>query len=177
MRERRFRGRAAPPRALPLLWGFGLALSGAGLAVQWAWSFAPRAWLFAQVLHELGAVPLAIAIGHTVVRLASRFAGATLTRAIASLGGVAFTAYLMQSIAGTWVFGGHGLGAFGTWSRSELLLAALIFWTLQVLLATLWLRHFGRGPLEALWRGLVHNDYSLRPRVARAPHLGESAPA
>ncbi|QSQ17422.1 DUF418 domain-containing protein [Myxococcus landrumensis] len=163
-----FAGTALSSRVALLLWGLGLTVTGAGIAVQWAWEFSPRAWLFAQVLHEAGAVPLAIAIGHTVVSLAQRFAKATPTRAIAALGGVAFTAYLMQSILGTLVFGGHGLGAFGTWSRSTLLLAACGFWLVQVLLASLWSRHFGRGPLEALWRGLVRRDFSLRPRTVHA---------
>ncbi|WP_342380108.1 DUF418 domain-containing protein [Myxococcus stipitatus] len=168
-----FEGTTPPPRATLLLWVSGLAVTGAGIAVQLAWGFAPRAWLFAQVLHEVGAIPLALAIGSAVLALARRFAKAPPTRAIASLGGVAFTAYLMQSLLGTLLFGGHGLGAFGTWSRSTLFLAACAFWTAQVLLASLWSRHFGRGPLEALWRGLVRKDYSLRPR---ALHAGEPSP-
>ncbi|AKQ70439.1 Putative inner membrane protein [Myxococcus hansupus] len=163
-----FEGRFVSPRGALLLGGLGLAVTSAGLAVQIVWGFAPRAWLVAQALHELGAVPLAIAIGVTVVGLARRFAEASPTRAIASLGKVAFTAYLMQSIVGTLVFGGHGLGAFGTWSRLALLLAPFVFWGLQVMLANVWLRHFGRGPLEALWRGLTRKDFSLRPRVPQA---------
>ncbi|WP_257457143.1 DUF418 domain-containing protein [Archangium lipolyticum] len=168
-----FEGHFASPRAVLLLWVLGLASTSAGLAVQIAGGFSPRAWVFAQVLHEVGAVPLAIAIGCTVVGLARRFARAAPTRAIASLGRVAFTAYLMQSVVGTLVFGGHGLGAFGTWSRSTLLLAAFVFWALQVLLASLWSRYFGRGPLEALWRGLARGDFSLRPRVAHVGQPGE----
>lgn len=159
---------ATSPRTVLLPWVIGLAATSAGLAVQIAGGFAPRAWLFAQALHEVGAVPLAIAIGGTVVGLAHRFAGAAPTRALTSLGRVAFTAYLMQSVIGTLVFGGHGFGAFGTWSRSTLLLAAFVFWGLQVLLASLWSKHYGRGPLEALWRGLTRNDFSLRPRVSHA---------
>lgn len=163
-----FEGRSSSPRGVLLLGGLGLAVTAAGMAVQMAWDFTPRAWLVAQALHEMGAVPLAIAIGLTVVGLARRFAEAASTRAIASLGRVAFTAYLMQSIVGTWVFGGHGLGAFGTWSRMALLLAPFAFWALQVLLASHWSKHFGRGPLEALWRGLTRKDFSLRPRVPQA---------
>ncbi|AGC43514.1 hypothetical protein MYSTI_02187 [Myxococcus stipitatus DSM 14675] len=163
-----FAATSLSPRTTLLFWVSGLAVTGAGIAVQFAWGFAPRPWLFAQVLHEVGAVPLALAIGSAVVRLARRFATATTTRAIASLGGVAFTAYLMQSLLGTLLFGGHGLGAFGTWSRATLFLTACAFWTLQVLLARLWSRHFGRGPLEALWRGLVRKDFSLRPRTLHA---------
>ncbi len=163
-----FEGRSASPRGVLLLGAMGLAVTSAGMAVQLAGGFSPHAWLVAQALHELGAVPLAIAIGLTVVGLARRFASAAPTRAIASLGRVAFTAYLMQSIVGTWVFGGHGLGAFGTWSRTALLLAPFVFWPLQVLLANQWSKHFGRGPLEALWRGLTRKDFSLRPRVPHA---------
>jgi uncharacterized protein len=83
---------------------------------------------------------------------------------VARLGSIAFTAYILQSAAGLVVFGGQGLGLYGTWSRTELLFAPVVFWILQVAFATAWTSRFRFGPLEALWRAL----YRGSPREAAA---------
>ncbi|MCU0656403.1 MAG: DUF418 domain-containing protein [Polyangiaceae bacterium] len=149
-------------------WGLGLGLTGAGLWLQWSSGFAPRAWVFAQAIHELGAVPLAVAIGLSVLAIERRGGASAVVDAVANLGRMAFSAYLMHSLVGTLVFGGHGLGLFGTWGRGALLVAAFVFWSGQVLVARWWSARFRVGPLEALWRGLVRGDFSLGSRAPQA---------
>jgi uncharacterized protein len=158
-----FRGAAPVWPWLPLLLGLGLGFSGVALWIQWASDFEVRPWLLAQSLHELGSIGVAAGIGRAVISLALRFETSLAVRAISRLGRVAFTAYLMQSIVGTLVFGGHGLGLFGTWSRSALLLAPFVVWPIQLALAWWWTNRFAVGPLEALWRGLTSGSFSLRP--------------
>lgn len=150
-------GKGDEPGARPWLAvtsSLGLALTGGGLALQVGSGFELRTWLFAQSLHELGSVGLALALGLLVVRLARRYPSARLTDAVARLGKVAFTAYIVQSVAGTFVFGGHGLGQYGRWGRAELLAGAAVFWLFQLVLAAAWTRRFRLGPLEAGWRYL-----------------------
>jgi len=105
-------GALAAPRWLekriPLAFAGGLTLTLAGLALQVSTGFAARPWLFAQALHELGAVGLSLAMGLSVLGLARRHPTSAPARAFGRLGRVAFTAYLSQSLVGTWVFGGHG---------------------------------------------------------------------
>lgn len=144
----------------------GLAVSGPGLWLQWSSHFDFRTWLWAQSLHELGSIGVAAAIGLGVVSVANRFPAALGVRAIGRLGRVAFTAYLMHSIVGTWVFYGDGLGQFGTWSRTSLFVAPFVFWGLQLPMAWWWTNRFRVGPLEALWRGLSRGDFSLGRRPA-----------
>jgi uncharacterized protein len=144
----------------------GLAVSGAGLWLQWSSDFDFRTWLWAQSLHELGSIGVAAGLGLGVVSLANRFPAALAVQAIGRLGRVAFTAYLMHSIVGTFVFYGHGLGQFGTWSRTALFIAPFVFWTFQLALAWWWTSRFRVGPLEALWRGLSRGDFSLGQRLA-----------
>lgn len=158
VRARVFEGAVPAWPWVPLTLAVGLVISGAGLAVQWASDFAFRPWLLAQSLHELGATGIAAGLGLGVVTLARRFDGALLTTAIARLGRVAFTAYLMHSVVGTFVFGGHGLGLFGTWSRVALLLAPFGVWVVQLGLAWWWSSRVGAGPLEALWRRLARAE-------------------
>ena len=139
----------------------GLAVSGAGLWLQWSSDFDFRTWFWAQSLHELGSIGVAGGLGLGVVSLANRFPTALAAQAIGRLGRVAFTAYLMHSIVGTLVFYGHGLGQFGTWSRVALFLVPFGFWGFQLVLAWWWTRRFQVGPLEAVWRGLSRGDFSL----------------
>lgn len=70
---------------------------------------------------------------------------------------------MSQSTAFTLVFGGHGLGLFGSVDRAALFGLALAFWLAQLVAADAWGRRFGVGPLEALWRGLTKGDWSLGP--------------
>lgn len=153
----------ASPATLRVLWLTGLGVTAAGIAVQVELGFGPRAYLFAQTLHELGSLPLAAAIGLTVVALARRFAATAPVQALERLGRLSMTAYLAQSIVGTLVFGGHGLGLFGLVGRFELLLAAAAFFAAQLALAAWWSTRFRFGPFEALWRGLSRGDFSLHP--------------
>jgi uncharacterized protein len=170
VRRRVFEGAVPVWPWLPVTLGAGLIVSGVGLGLQWATNFDLRDWLIAQAIHELGSIGVAAGLGLSFVTLARRFDGAWVTRAIGRLGRVAFTAYLMQSLVGTFVFGGHGLGQFGTWSRFTLLLASFAFWALQLALAWWWTNRFEVGPLEALWRGLSRGTFSLgRVALTSAP--------
>ena len=74
----------------------------------------------------------------------------------------------MQSVVGMLVFGGHGLGLYGHWSRVALFVAPFVFWSLQVVLAWAWTSRFRVGPLEALWRGLSRGDFSFGARAGGA---------
>jgi uncharacterized protein len=149
--------------------GVGLGLTGAGLALQWTSRFDASTALFCHALHELGSLFLAGAITLAVVELARRFPSALVVQTAGRLGRVAFSAYLMQSLVGTLVFGGHGLGQFGHWSRLSLLLAPFAFWAFQAALAWWWTARFRTGPLEALWRGLSRGDFSLGDARPRPP--------
>lgn len=160
---------SVPFRRIAAALASGLLLTTAGILVQIKTGFSPRSWPFAEALHELGAVPLAVGIGLAVVGLANRHGSSLPARVVGGLGRVAFTAYLMQSVVGTFVFSGWGLGAFGRWSRSALLVAPLVFWSAQAAMAWWWTARFRVGPLEALWRGLARGDFSLGRVAARNP--------
>jgi uncharacterized protein len=151
------------------LWTVGLGLTLIALWVRLSGEFAPVAWLYSEALHELGAAPLACAYGLSIVGLMRLVSEAPLARYVAALGRVAFTAYLTQSLVGTFVFGGQGFGLFGTVGRAALFISALGFWSVQLVAANVWTKHFARGPFEALWRGLVRGDFSLHPKALPAP--------
>lgn len=75
--------------------------------------------------------------------------------ALSSVGRMALTNYILQTLLTTWIFYGHGLGYFDRFSRIEVLPIIGLLWLVQIVFSLLWLRRFQQGPLEALWRRLV----------------------
>ncbi len=76
--------------------------------------------------------------------------------ALARVGRMALTNYLLHSVIFTGVFYWWGLGLFGELTRPErLLLVPLVYGALCVT-SWLWLRHFRMGPMEWVWRSLTY---------------------
>lgn len=75
---------------------------------------------------------------------------------LAPYGRMALTNYVLQSILGTFLLYGWGLGLIGELRQLYTFLFALVLIALQVWLSKLWLRHFKYGPLEWLWRCLTY---------------------
>lgn len=82
--------------------------------------------------------------------------GAWIRAALVAVGRMALTIYLMQTLLFTGLFYGYGLGWFGQWSLSQLLLLILAVWLCQMVFAFYWLRYFNFGPLEAFWRWVIY---------------------
>lgn len=74
--------------------------------------------------------------------------------ALANVGRLALSNYLLQTIVCTTIFYGHGLGLFATLSRAELWLLLPPMWLSQTMLSCVYLKFFKRGPVEYLWRFL-----------------------
>lgn len=74
---------------------------------------------------------------------------------LANYGRMALTNYVLQSILGTMLFYGWGLGLIGEVTNSEVLLIAPSLILAQIIFSSLWLRKFKNGPLEWLWRSLT----------------------
>lgn len=161
VRARFFQGETRLHRLGPAAFALGLAVTAAGIAVGLRGLFAPRAWLFAQSLHLAGCVGVTFGLVVAIVALARAPWASFVSRSVARLGRVAFSAYILQSVAGLFVFSGAGLGLYGTWGRATLLAAPLAFWLVELVLAGAWTSRFRFGPLEALWRGLYRGDFSL----------------
>jgi uncharacterized protein len=78
------------------------------------------------------------------------------TRALANVGRMALTNYLLTSILCTTFFYGFGFGMFGKLQRVELLYVVAAMWTINLVLSAVWLRYFRFGPAEWLWRLLTY---------------------
>ncbi len=86
--------------------------------------------------------------------------------ALAPVGRTAISAYLGQTVAFTLFFYGYGLAMYGAIGPAAGMGLALVVWTVEVLLARLWLARFALGPVEWLWRSLTY----LRVLPVRRTH-------
>ncbi|HEX4997423.1 MAG TPA: DUF418 domain-containing protein [Terriglobia bacterium] len=89
-------------------------------------------------------------------------------RPIRAVGRAALSNYILQSVIGTTIFYGYGLGYFGWVSRAGLIPIVLATWAFQLTVSALWLRRFKQGPLEWLWHRMVYGVLG-RSRDSAAP--------
>lgn len=71
------------------------------------------------------------------------------------VGRTALTVYLTQTIVGTALLYGFGLGWLGRIGTATAILIAVVVFAIQAIVATLWLRAFQYGPVEWAWRSLT----------------------
>lgn len=85
----------------------------------------------------------------------------------APYGRMALTNYILQTLIGTFLFFGWGLGLIGTLRSAYLILIAIVLITLQVYFSRYWLKHFYNGPLEWLWRCATYLKWQPFRRESR----------
>jgi len=79
-----------------------------------------------------------------------------LMKALANVGQMAFTNYLVQSIICTLFFYGYGFGNFYKLSFHQLYYVVFAVWILQLIYSSIWLKYFRFGPFEWVWRSLTY---------------------
>ena len=79
-----------------------------------------------------------------------------LRRPLAAMGRLALSNYLLQSLICLVIF--VGLGHFGEIRLHQLYLIVVAIWVFQLWFSSQWLRHYRFGPLEWIWRSLVHRE-------------------
>jgi uncharacterized protein len=78
-------------------------------------------------------------------------------RPLASLGRVALSAYLLQSLLALAVFA--GLGLYERISTAQAIGITFAIWGVLLIAAPLWLRRFRSGPVEWLWRAVTYRTW------------------
>ena len=72
------------------------------------------------------------------------------------VGRMGLTTYLMQSVFGTLIFFGFGLGLLMQVGAFYSFLMAIGVFAIQIIFAKVWFRYFIQGPFEWLWRNLTY---------------------
>lgn len=126
------------------------------LAWLWPRDFPPRAMF--GVLNHATAVPhLLMALGYAAAFMLAwpRLSATAAGRRLAAAGRCAFTNYLGTTVLMSAIFSGWGLGLGPELSRAWLPAFVVLGWAAMLAWPVWWLRRFGQGPLEALWRRLT----------------------
>ena len=81
-----------------------------------------------------------------------------LRSALASVGQMALTNYLSQSLICNAIFMGWGFNLLGELDRFQIYYVVLGVWLFQLIVSSIWLRNFRFGPAEWLWRSLTYKN-------------------
>ena len=86
------------------------------------------------------------------------------------------TNYLLQTLMGTFIFYGWGLGFWGQVGPAlNIVLAVVLYFAIQIPLSIWWLKHFRYGPMEYFWRLLTYGRRALSTQPT-APSVTPAAP-
>jgi len=97
-------------------------------------------------------IPIALGYASALIWLTKVGKLAWLTSALAAVGRMAFSNYLLQTLICTTLFYGHGFGLFASIDYPGLWGIVVGVWLVNIVFSTLWLRSFKIGPAEWLWR-------------------------
>jgi uncharacterized protein len=85
--------------------------------------------------------------------------------ALAPVGRMGLTTYLMQTVFGLVVFYGIGLGLMGSLGSAVGVAVGIAFFACQIFMARAWMSRFSMGPVEWLWRSLTY--FEVKPLLRR----------
>ncbi|MEE4452578.1 DUF418 domain-containing protein [Novosphingobium resinovorum] len=123
---------------------------------------------FARLTVTLGHVGLLNALMKTAL-------GGTILTPFKAAGRTAFSIYILTSVVTLWfVFAPWGLGLWGRFGWTGLVVAATVIDLGMLVLANVWLRFYLGGPLEWVWRSLTYGK--RQPFVRRRMPEGPASP-
>ncbi|MFO7999720.1 MAG: DUF418 domain-containing protein [Marinilabilia sp.] len=111
------------------------------------------------VLVLLGYITLAVAYASTFALLYRTRIRKLLDLLFSSVGKMALTNYILQSLIGIFLFYSIGLGLGEHLGSTLMTIAVFIIFGFQSLVSNLWLSFFRFGPLEWIWRILTYGQY------------------
>lgn len=115
--------------------------------------------LYQTIAYTLGVVPLALAYVGIFMLSFQTNGGKKILSVLAPAGKMAFSNYIFQTLVGSFVFLGAGLGYMQEVGPVYYSIFGIIVFIFQVILSHLWLRNFNYGPLEWLWRSATYKKW------------------
>lgn len=118
-----------------------------------------------------GAIFLSVGYAALLILAVKRGALPRVRRALAAVGQMALSNYLLHSILASVLFLGWGFGLAGRLDYAEQLVYVAAVWAVQLGLSPIWLARYRFGPAEWLWRSLT---YWQRQPFLREPESREA---
>ena len=112
----------------------------------------------ASFIEETGYLALSTAYASALALLFQSLRWMPVLRRFASIGQMALTWYLTQTLVAVWFFYGFmpGPRLMGRVGGFSLLVICALWFAIQALLASVWLRRYRYGPMEWVWRSLTY---------------------
>lgn len=143
-----------------LVWGLAVGLpASAGYAICFSLGNPLEVdfvWLLAMMALAVGGPMLCLGYASAIMLLLQQGNWARTLRPIGSVGRMALSNYLLQSVVCTMIFNAYGLGLYGSVGRVSTIGLAVVIYAAQVPFSVWWLRRFEFGPAEWLWRTLTY---------------------
>jgi uncharacterized protein len=151
--------------------GLALAWQGASGLERIGYAMPQRTTV--DVWNYAGAVIASIGYAAVFIIIVKTGALTWLRGALAAVGQMALTNYLLQSIITSVIFLGWGFGFAGTLDYAGQLFVVFGIWLVQLAWSGAWLSRFRFGPAEWLWRSLTYGRRQpFRHDATRVPRLG-----
>jgi uncharacterized protein len=114
-------------------------------------------WAFlGTITHTSGGVSFALLYTSGIILLTAKGSLKNFNEALAPVGRMALTNYLLHSIICTTLFYAYGFGLMGKVEIWQGILLTFGIFALQIPFSKWWLSHFKYGPFEWLWRTLTY---------------------
>ncbi|WP_087973329.1 DUF418 domain-containing protein [Oceanobacillus rekensis] len=112
---------------------------------------------FSYIQDNIGGTASAIFYIVSITLLARSKLGLIIIQPFISVGRMALTNYLLQSVISFMLFYGIGFGLYGSIRPAAGIVMVLVIFTMQVFFSKWWLARFRFGPMEWIWRSLTYN--------------------
>lgn len=145
-----------------LIWGLIVGVVGNLLYVvagESAHYLTPSVELLASMIGQtFGAPALALFYMSGLTLLAQKPSWQPRLNPLTSVGRMAITNYLLQTVICTSLFYGYGLGLYGKVGVAAGILLTVLIYSIQIPMSVWWLKRFRFGPVEWVWRTLTYGQ-------------------
>lgn len=143
-----------------LVWGLIIGMIGNGIYATLIMNMSrvqlSGALLLSTVAQGIAAPLLSLAYVSAICLLALRPAWGRGLQALAPVGQMALTNYLLQSIICTLIFYGYGLAFFGKMGAAMGIVLTVTIYLALIPFSHWWMKRFQYGPAEWLWRSMTY---------------------
>jgi uncharacterized protein len=103
-----------------------------------------------------GAILASVGYAAALILIVKYGALSRVRKALAAVGQMALSNYLLHSVTASVLFLGWGFGMAGRLDYAEQLAVVVVIWAVQLMLSPIWLAHYYFGPAEWAWRSLTY---------------------
>jgi len=154
----------------------GLALAWYGTVELERARFALPPRILLDLWNYTGAILASVGYAAALILMVKYGALSHIRRALAAVGQMALSNYLLHSVTASVLFLGWGFGLAGRFDYAEQLAVVVVIWAVQLLVSPIWLTHYYYGPAEWAWRSLTYWQRQPMRRERRSwPLTGATA--